>query len=98
MGMQHMKIAEHIPTDRFISRAELVRLTGYSDRHVRELIEQARRAGYRIVSNTGKGGYKMAQTGFEWSEFVERERHRAVATFKKVTGLPESQLTIFEQE
>lgn len=97
MGMQHMKIAEHIPTDRFISRAELVRLTGYSDRHVRELIEQARRSGYRIVSNTGTGGYKMAESGREWSEFVERERHRAVATFKKVTGLPEAQLTILDE-
>lgn len=97
MGMQHMKIAEHIPVDRFISRAELVRLTGYSDRHVRELIEQARRAGYRIVSNTHAGGYKIAKTGAEWAEFVERERHRAIATFKKTTGLPEAQLTIFEQ-
>lgn len=90
-------IAKFIPADRFISRAELIRLTGYSDRHVRELIEQARRCGYRIVSNTGKGGYKMAETGAEWSDFVERERRRAVATFKKVTGLPEAQLTIFEQ-
>lgn len=97
MGMQHMKIAEHIPVDRFISRAELVRLTGYTDRHVRELIEQARRSGYRIVSNTKTGGYKMAETGREWSEFVERERHRAIATFKKVTGLPEAQLTIFNE-
>lgn len=90
-------IAKFIPADRFISRAELVKLTGYTDRHVRELIEQARRCGYRIVSNTGTGGYKMAETEIEWKEFVERERHRAIATFKKVTGLPEAQLTIFEQ-
>lgn len=97
MGIQHIKIADHIPKDRFISRAELVRLTGCSDRHVRKLIEQARRSGYRIVSNTGTGGYKMAESGGEWSEFVERERHRAVATFKKVTGLPEAQLTILDE-
>lgn len=86
------EIVKLIPSDRFISRAELVRVTGYSDRHVRELIEQARRAGDRIVSNTGKGGYKIAETGAEWADFVERERRRAVATFKRVTGIPEGQL------
>ena len=91
------EIVKLIPSDRFISRAELVRLTGYSDRHVRELIEQARRAGKRIVSNTRAGGYKIAESGREWSEFVERERHRAVATFKKVTGLPEAQLSILDE-
>lgn len=95
--MQHMKIAEVIPADRFISRAELVKLTCYTDRHVRKLIEQARRCGYRIVSNTGRGGYKMAETGAEWSDFVERERRRAVATFKKVTGLPDAQLSLISE-
>lgn len=95
--MQHMKIAALIPTDHFISRAELVKRTGYSDRHVRELIEQARRSGYRIVSNTGTGGYKMAETGREWGEFVERERRRAVATFKKATGLPGAQISLINE-
>lgn len=85
-------ITDYIPNERFISRAELVRLTGYSDRHVRELIEQARRAGHRIVSNTHAGGYKIAETGAEWAEFVERERRRAVATFKRTTGIPEGQI------
>lgn len=85
-------ITDFIPTDRFISRAELVRLTGYTDRHVRQLIEDARRAGKRIVSNTHTGGYKIAETGAEWTEFVESERRRAVATFKRTTGIPEGQL------
>lgn len=92
-----MSIETYIPRDRFISRAELVKLTGYTDRHVRELIEQARRAGYRIVSNTGTGGYKMAETGREWGEFVERERRRAVATFKKATGLPSAQISLINE-
>ncbi len=91
-------ITDYIPNDRFISRAELVRLTGYSDRHVRELIEQARRAGKRIVSNTRAGGYKIAENGAEWSDFVERERRRAVATFKRTTGIPEGQLEGFACE
>lgn len=92
-----MSIETYIPRDRFISRAELVKLTGYTDRHVRELIEQARRAGHRIVSNTGTGGYKMAETGREWGEFVERERRRAVATFKKATGLPGAQISLINE-
>ena len=66
-----------------------------SDRHVRQLIEDARRRGYRIVSNTRQGGgYKIASDGAEWLEFVERERHRAIATFKKVTGLPDAQIAL----
>lgn len=87
-----MKIETYIPEDRFISRAELVNLTGKSDRAVRKEIEQARRRGCMIVSNTREGGYKIAADGAEWSEFVERERRRAVATFKKITGIPEGQL------
>ena len=92
------EIVELIPNDRFISRAELAKLSHYSDRHVRELIEQARRAGHRIVSNTHAGGYKIAETGAEWAEFVERERRRAVATFKRATGIPEGQLEGFACE
>lgn len=92
MTEKTMLITEKIPSDRFITRAELVRLTGLSDRHVRRQIELARRAGHRIISNTKTGGYKMAADGREWLDFVERERHRAIATFKKATGLPDGQL------
>ena len=92
------EITTYIPTDRFISRAELVRLTGKGDRRVREMIESARRAGDRIVSNTHQGGYKIAADGAEWADFVERERRRAVATFKRATGIPEGQLEGFTCE
>ena len=87
-----MNIETYIPRDRFMSRAELVQLTGRSDRNVREQIEKARRRGCMIVSNTKGGGYKIAETGAEWAEFVERERRRAVATFKKATGIQNGQL------
>lgn len=90
-------IVDFIPNDRFISREELVRITGFSDRHVRTLIENARRAGHRIVSNTHAGGYKIAETGAEWADFVERERRRAVATFKKATGLPGAQISLINE-
>lgn len=59
---------------------------------MRQQIEDARRRGVMIVSNTQAGGYKMAANGAEWREFVERERRRAIATFKKVTGIPDGQL------
>ena len=87
-----MSIETYIPRDRFISREELVQLTGRSERNVREQIEKARRRGAMIVSNTKGGGYKIAETGAEWSDFVERERRRAVATFKKATGIPNGQM------
>ena len=87
-----MNIEKYIPKDRYISRAELVDATGRSDRDVRKQIEQARRRGCMIVSNTHGGGYKIAETGAEWAEFVERERRRAVATFKKTTGIPDGQM------
>ena len=87
-----MNIETYIPRDRFISRAELVQMTGRSDRNVREHLEKARRRGIMIVSNTKGGGYKIAETGAEWAEFVERERRRAVATFKKATGIPNGQM------
>ena len=89
-----INITEYITADRYTSRAQLVAATGMSDRHVRQLIEDARRRGYRIVSNTRGGGYKLAESGAEWHEFVERERHRAIATFKKVTGLPDAQIAL----
>lgn len=88
------RIVKLIPNDRYISRVELVVLTGMSDRYIRRQIERARRAGHRIISNTQSGGYKMAQTGAEWMEFVERERHRAIATFKHTTGIPEAQMQL----
>lgn len=91
-----MKIEDYIPKDRYISRAELVEVTGRSDRTVREQIEQARRRGIRIVSNTYAGGYKMAEDGREWLDFVERERRRAIATFKRTTGQPDEQMKLFE--
>ena len=88
------RIVKLIPNDRYISRAELAVLTGMSDRYIRRQIERARRAGHRIISNTQSGGYKIASNGAEWMEFVERERHRAIATFKRITGTPDKQIAL----
>ena len=88
------RIVKLIPNDRYISRVELAVLTGMSDRYIRRQIERARRAGHRIISNTRSGGYKIASNGAEWMEFVERERRRAIATFKRTTGIPEAQMQL----
>ena len=79
-----MDIREFIPTDRFISRKELVQKTGLRDRTVRHLIELARHKGARIISNTGRGGYRLTEDDREWSEFVKAEARRAIRTFKTV--------------
>ena len=88
------EIVKLIPRDRYISRSELAQAAGASDRYVRRQIEEARRAGHMIVSNTRQGGYKMATDGAEWLEFVERERHRAIATFKRTTGIASGQMCL----
>ena len=94
--MQRINITKYITVDRYTSRKQLVAMTGVSDRHVRQLIEDARRSGAKIVSNTHSGGYKIAENDMEWLEFVERERRRAVATFVKLYGVPEAQMTLAE--
>lgn len=77
-----MNIADYIPTDRFISRKELVTLTGLKDRTIRQKIEKARHNGTWIVSNTNRGGYKITKDFPEWHDFVLREASRALRTFK----------------
>ena len=89
--MDKHRIVEHIPADRYISRKDLCEASGYSDRRVRQLIEDARRSGAKIVSNTHSGGYKIAANDMEWRDFVLREQHRAIATYKRF-GVPQAQM------
>lgn len=89
--MQRINITKYITVDRYTSRKQLVAMTGVSDRHVRQLIEDARRSGAKIVSNTHSGGYKIAANDMEWRDFVLREQHRAIATYKRF-GVPQAQM------
>ncbi len=82
--MAQIDIRDYIPTDRFISRKELVHKTGLRDRSIRHQIEVARHRGARIISNTDRGGYKITEDDREWSEFVKAEARRAIRTFKTV--------------
>lgn len=54
-----MSIYQLIPRDRYITREELVHMTGFSDRKVREVINELRkRPETVIVSNSRSKGYK----------------------------------------
>ena len=54
-----MSIYHLIPKDRYITRAELVRLTGYSDRKIRDEINALRKKPDTIVVSSSHGkGYK----------------------------------------
>lgn len=54
-----MKIYDLIPSDRYITREELVRKTGLSDRKIREEINTLRKnPGTVIVSSSHGKGYK----------------------------------------
>ena len=75
------------------TRTELTELTGLCDRAVREQIEQLRRDGIQIVSDTVQGGYYIADND-TWNRFCERERVRAVNTFKKQCWANERQVRV----
>lgn len=54
-----MSIYHLIPKDRYITREELVRLTGYSDRKIRDEINALRKKPDTIVVSSSHGkGYK----------------------------------------
>jgi len=82
-----------VPIESYISheslwpttRSELIFKTRYCDRRIRREIAEARRRGVWIVG-CPTGGYYIANTAAEWNEFVERERRRALATFKRAVS------------
>ena len=54
-----MSVYEYIPKDRFVSREELVRLTGLNDREVRREINALRKKPETVVISSSHGkGYK----------------------------------------
>jgi len=52
-------IYEYIPRDKFITREELVRISGFSDREVRREINELRKSPETvIISSSHRKGYK----------------------------------------
>lgn len=51
---------ELIPNDRFITKAELIQLTGLSDRTLRDMVSHIKMSK-TIISNCDKRGYKRGK-------------------------------------
>lgn len=62
-----------------VTRDELKRLTGLSDRKNRELIEQARNEGHIIVNRQDGKGYYLTNRPEDIKAQMERNRHRALS-------------------
>lgn len=57
--MSMVNIYRLIPSDRYITRAELVRSTGYSDRMIRREINELRKRPETVIVSSSHGkGYK----------------------------------------
>lgn len=70
------------------SKKTLTATTGLNERAARSHIAEARRRGVPIIGLLS-GGYYVTESPEEWKAFVEQERRRAVATFKRLAILPE---------
>lgn len=73
-----MALIEYIRTGRqnAVTREELVRLTGKSDRINRREIERLRNAGVPIMSSTECSGYWMAESVEEVERFLREAKAR----------------------
>lgn len=74
-------ITNFIPTGRenAVTRETLCTLTGLSDRKVRELIEQARRAGAIIINRQDGKGYYISDDPEDWEQQYRQDTSRALS-------------------
>ena len=82
--MKKICVLDYIPEGRenAVSRRELVRLTGKSDREIRREIKGFLTAGVPIMSSSHSGGYWLSDNPDEWTECIN-EYDRRIATMKK---------------
>ena len=92
-----MKVYDFIPRDRFVTREELCRLTGWSDRAVRDEINRLRKNPETVViSSSHSKGYKrpssvreievcLNESKSRVKDEMEKQRvlRKAMRTFKK---------------
>ncbi len=76
-----MVIAEIIAAGGVLPLRELVRITGYDERKVRQMIAAERRAGIPILSDNQRG-YYLPTSDDETRRFCRSMRHRAIEIFK----------------
>jgi len=82
-----MNIIDYIPKgkDNAITREELVKLTGFTDRIIREQISQARRDTAIINNQDGRGYYKPSDRE-EIERYIKQESSRAKSIFWCLRG------------
>ena len=79
-----MGIYEYIPRDRWVTRDELVRMTGMSDRAVRmEINELRKRPETVIISSSSRKGYKRPSSVEELEICLNESRSRVTDEVEK---------------
>lgn len=94
-----MEIVDFIPRghDNGISRKDLQRLTGLTDRVIRDLISRHNASGKEIICNIGdERGYFLADEGEEdyQVQCIAIERSRANKILEKVDGMKRYLLSV----
>lgn len=94
-----MGLYEYIPRDRYITREELVVMTGLSDRAVRmEINELRKRPETVIISSSSKKGYKRPESEEELRMCLNESRSRVMDEIEKQKVLMEAMKVLREQE
>ena len=76
-----MLITKIIAAGGVLPLRELVRITGYDERKVRQMIAAERRAGIPILSDNQRG-YYLPTSDDETRRFCRSMRHRAIEILK----------------
>ncbi len=94
-----MALYDYIPRDRYITRDELVRMTGMSDRSVRmEINELRKRPETVIISSSSKKGYKRPQSVEELRMCLNESRSRVMDEIEKQKVLMDAMKVMRDQE
>ena len=94
-----MSVYEFIPRDRWISRDELVNMTGLSDRAVRNEINELRKKPETvIISSSSKKGYKRPESVEEIKMCLNESRSRVFDEIEKQKVLMDAIKVLQEQE
>ena len=80
-----MNIIELIPFDHYVTREELVSMTGLSDRGVRQAINRCRKSAPEnvIISSSDMKGYKRPSTYKEIERCLDESRKRVKQEYAK---------------
>ena len=86
-----MDIKDWIPDgkENAVTREELRKITGYTDREIREMIERERRNGHAILSSPAVSGYWQTDDIDEIERFINALDRRRASEAKNLIKLRE---------